>query len=1607
MVIGAARRALKDETVYSPPALPANRLPAASSSGASDARLNVACAPNAAPLPETAMDAPPRAKSSDFGLSAAPRDCRERFPVREFPSKESGRPQAKDISIFQYSVGQKDLLRAALKQKAQNGPVPKEVKVQLLEDARPGKDAPEAQRPGPSPAGVDSASTVAAATAAAIATAAPLIRVQRDLEAKVNSVSELLGKLRETDRRLQRAAERQAGVSERRRERDSSRDLEEQRNASLEKHLRHLEKLQQRQLDIQTHFISSAFRTGSGPNLPPAAASPPAPLEKYPLEQRAVERESRRPLSNSDRHPGSEATDPSAGEGCPRPTAGLGRDRVESPLETPAPRRFAPVPASRDAGISWREHPAAEKEDSHTPAPRGGMSLLEEILNNQDSSEKSALSRPKLGCYPQRSGFAEPSRVATQPNKSFPSREELGAAGRTAEKASDLLRDLGQLKREMNGILQEAKLWKSDMKDFIKQKDCPGPSRHPDPGPPRHPDPGPSRHPDAILEPQGPGRFQCTRAPESIVKEAARILKGVQNNRKVLEENLEAIVRARDGTAMYSLISSLAASSDAVEEVRIRKTVDEWIKAISMEIQDEMARNDERKKLHRKTERVTLAEKTQILQHSKVKKKGTADPSSKTGFSGTFPQNRTENRASHQNWRGFSVSQNSQKREERNEGLRKPAAADQREDYLTQVYGRPVYQGHRSTLKKGPYLRFNSPSPRSKPQRPRVVERLKGTRVRSAKTQTSSRPPRSVAMSPKRHRALPVPRLQDRQYLFSPSREMTSLTGALEGHLIPMAVPLGKTQSDRVSPHPLGVVVGEPHPVTVTTSIPPSVPKARFAVKKPNVAVFKVKSQKKEPPQLTVQVLPNVDIDSISNGSVEASEMSPSPGGALGSVRVHTRAPEFSQPEDDLHFPGTNSDEMIHLGQDLEKEDESPPCAEPILEFENCARVVARQYEGPPFPPVAPAPQPSADILVRVIERKETLENKLINWVEQEIMGRIISGLYPLQRRQAVPDVSRSESEGSGALTSDIGFVRYRENVVEAEASFSQGSRSLPTKRLSGLSGLAPGDESNIKRFQAIAGGPSIRLRPQTSVTAVPMAGGGGVQLFIDAGVPVSSDTIGRFVNEALAETVAAMLGARESRRPAAPAGVASWTPTWDSASTTPGPTPQPTPPPSHSRSPSSQEKEPSPVKTPESSPCPSERGGVIPSRERAAESVRTPTVTPAATPPPERSSASPPMPVPEAPKPWGDADLSLDKENPSSFTEEPRYPRSVVMSVAKDEEPEDLIPPAPRDAVLVNPPPVGPRTPSPAPAPSSSPSTQDSSSSTTFTESETLDRPISEGEVIFGTEHTVAARAVAEEELSLTNLNDSSGSTLHDAHEVDDDPPSEGQVIKRPHEGFHRDPILSLLTKLNQGPVASQQPVCHLEDSENSLGELSEGQRPRLTAAAESLLMGGSLHMRPPAVARPRVDLPWKVDRVTGEVLGYPDASRGPMSVGELESRPHSNLPPPPPAPLPRAPQPTRGNEIDLPDEPREFSQEKQEKTVQQILPAERKSIQARVIRVRNRSETSLSHLRGGEAMPRLSSRTSAAKLTVTLPPANVDDGSVSIGTACGDGDSSGADTF
>lgn len=78
---------------------------------------------------------------------------------------------------------------------------------------------------------------------------------------------------------------------------------------------------------------------------------------------------------------------------------------------------------------------------------------------------------------------------------------------------------------------------------------------------------------------------------------------------------------------------------------------------------------------------------------------------------------------------------------------------------------------------------------------------------------------------------------------------------------------IGQTQSNSDSMPPAGVTVNKPRPVTVTTSIPPASRKGNAGVKKPNVAIVEMKSEKKDPPQLSVQVCQGARADPTERGN--------------------------------------------------------------------------------------------------------------------------------------------------------------------------------------------------------------------------------------------------------------------------------------------------------------------------------------------------------------------------------------------------------------------------------------------------------------------------------------------------------------------------------------------------------------------------------------------------------------------------------------------------------------------------------------------------------------------------------------------------------------------
>ncbi|NXG56948.1 TALD3 protein, partial [Hemiprocne comata] len=255
------------------------------------------------------------------------------------------------VLISQYATGQKEALRAVLKQKIKNTPVPKKVKVQLLGNASKEKKESVGHDTRSATSEADSATTIAAATAAAIATTAPLLKVQNDLEAQVNSVSALLHKLQETDRQLQRVAEQQTNMKTQQEKphcHERVSELEKQMNAFMVQRIQHLEKLQEQQMKMQSHLLSSAVNKGGlqQNHLPSSSLmtkQSEKPEQQLPAHQVPSCQRALFPTTYSSQF------------------RSLGVHTEKSPLMTPVPRRYAPEPVAKNVKISKEGNPVTEK----------------------------------------------------------------------------------------------------------------------------------------------------------------------------------------------------------------------------------------------------------------------------------------------------------------------------------------------------------------------------------------------------------------------------------------------------------------------------------------------------------------------------------------------------------------------------------------------------------------------------------------------------------------------------------------------------------------------------------------------------------------------------------------------------------------------------------------------------------------------------------------------------------------------------------------------------------------------------------------------------------------------------------------------------------------------------------------------------------------------------------------------------------------------------------------------------------------------------------------------------------------------------------------------
>ncbi|KAJ8291144.1 hypothetical protein GJAV_G00021870 [Gymnothorax javanicus] len=1020
-----------------------------------------------------------------------------------------------------------------------------------------------------------------------------------------------------------------------------------------------------------------------------------------------------------------------------------------------------------------------------------------EIVEDELGVTEKGMNEQENGCVAYSSSTGAPEHASVTARK--PSCEHLCSGhmlrdpasdpSTVMERASGMLQDLGRLKREMKSLLQEGRQSpppclgsRGKLGDQNQpprnQTGSALPGRAPpadaltdearEPAAPPPPPPvsaGEDRSSASLPHPRTPlpVLLQKSKPPPSMFEDAGRALRRVRRHRKVLEENLEAILRARNSEALNCKLEALCCNGDAKEVERIRKMVDAWIGALSKEVQAEIAREDSaaQRALEDNASHASLPVKSRRAKDSGSLKEATGSTQSRPRFGGKKSFPRGPQGQAHEAQPKSPVPSLKTKGPHQPRLFGAPRSEEEDEEYLMKVYGKALYSGHRRTLKKGPYLRFNSPSPKSKPQRPRVVESVKGVKVKSAKTQT-----KSSLFQDRRGRIDSEP-----QYIFSPTREGHDDPGApqtpLEGLLIPMAIPLGQPRVDAGVPQPSRVIISR-QPVTVTTSIPPASRKPQpKRVSRPNVVVLQLQSEEKRAAQLQVQVLPGVDIDSVSS-SLSPSSSPPPP------VRPpESQAVEGIAEEEETVYPGNDYLAVADIAQE-------PESVETHIELNGSPEPPIPMCHSLAYPPQPPRP---AESILPVIQQRDALENRLVDWVEQQLMARMIAETYP----RPVPETQSSPSQPDESCSS-------ASDIVEA-------------------------------------------------------AGGGGLQYFVDAGVPVDSALIRQYVTDTLAETVALMLGQRARERgPVSP-------PVPPDTAVPPEqvvPTPVPTP----GSSPRHSDVQRTGESSPHTSPEPSEQGSSIesppeikppegqdpgpPAAERSP--VATPNTTPVPTPPRVATPTAPPTPpstdLAEHLNPWGRVELPLEEEVLHSESDDPLQDRKpVFMSVAKEEEPVSLVSvsPPPKQP---SPPPHAQTPPLPPEAPPSASSlnSKSSSSSPSITETDTVGRLISEGELLLSSGPIAAVRVGG---LTLPAFNTSLSSSLHGVLDIDYDPPSEGQVLRGPRVPHHRDPFLSLLARMDQGPVLQEEVTQHpevsrtrppggLREEDSSAGELSEGQGPQ-----------------------------------------------------------------------------------------------------------------------------------------------------------------------------------
>ncbi|CAL1539920.1 unnamed protein product, partial [Lymnaea stagnalis] len=528
---------------------------------------------------------------------------------------------------------------------------------------------------------------------------------------------------------------------------------------------------------------------------------------------------------------------------------------------------------------------------------------------------------------------------------------------------------------------------------------------------------------------------------------AKNVLKNLETTRETLEKNIDHVIRSRRDINVFTTMFGEGVEGAVAEQLRIEKLVNKKISALQPDVQREVLRGlaqEEADKVAAQTEEARL----KIAAKRGTGKYGTT----KAGLVKTQAE-RSARLAYNKPTALASAVVSSRGKENTSSKVKPPPKLTviKDEKTLVRTYGKQEYQRGRTTI-RDPYLHFKNPKT-GRTARPAPVNesfvsgdgRSRSPKSRLGQGQASSPPPR--------------------QFYFSPTRGYIPLNAGdnapVPGQLIPMAIPLGEPRmepgvrrSATLLSNPLNPITSTPVPVTAATNVA--------------VVSFPVedrRTKKGREPELATQVLPPIDIDSISPSSSQRSD-------------IQIRSPQQDNANVTFMYDAHHAD--VDLDNTLtEDNSEMEQSGEGI----NLPGYVApySEYSGPEFPPTN---KPKADwtagesqgrpvtlvsdVIAEDLRQRDILESNAVHWLEQELMAHVLSQVMaPLQRpHQTDTRVELDKSEDTD----------QEESLMVAD-----------------------------------------------------MLGQGGMQLFIDAGQPVDNALVQALVKEVLQEKINTMLAQRSA----------------------------------------------------------------------------------------------------------------------------------------------------------------------------------------------------------------------------------------------------------------------------------------------------------------------------------------------------------------------------------------------------------------------------------------------------------------------------------------------